>query len=669
MAMRTLVCILLVLTVPVQAANPIAKVLEMISDLQTKIIGEGAEAQKVYEEFSEWCEDRSKELHFEIKTENAEIADLNAAIAKETANSAALNAKIEDLAASASSNEADLKAATGIRNKEHADFSSEDKELSTVIDMLTRAHGILQKEMQGGASMLQLQNAGSLTEVLSVMVKASVFSSADAARLTALVQTGDEADEAGAPAAAVYESHSGGLLDTLAGLKEKAEAQLDEARAKETAAKNNFEMLKQSLLDEIKFANKDMATAKKGLDESAENKAKAEGDLASTTKDLNSDTQTLADLHRDCMTKAQDFEAETNSRNDELAAIAKAKEIINEATSFSQVSFLQTSRSQLTTGQGLSQYEAVRFFRDLARKQNSPALTQLANRIYASMHGTGDVFGKIKGLISDMISKLEDEASADADKKAYCDKEISESNVKHEDKTAEISKLSAKIDQMTSKSAKLKEEVATLQKELAQVAASQTEMDEVRAEENSVYSEYKAENDKALKGIQLALKVLRDYYAKTDKAHSAAGGSSSGIIGLLEVCESDVARGLAESNAAEEDSKLVYDTETKDNELTTTTKTQDAKYKGKEAKDLDKAVAEATSDRSGVQDELDAVNKYLDELHGQCDEKVESYAERTERRKAEIAGLKEGLAILENEAALIQTTSHRRLRSVREHAS
>merc|ERR1719473_1248272 len=218
------------------------------------------------------------------------------------------------------------------------------------------------------------------------MVQASVFSSADASRLTALAQTSEEDQDTGAPTAAVYESHSGGILDTLAGLLEKAEAQLDEARAKETAAKNNFEMLAQSLSDEIKFANKDMAAAKKSLDESAETKAKAEGDLAATTKDLNSDTKTLADLHHDCMTKAQDFEAETNSRNDELAAIAKAKEIIIEATSLAQTSFLQVSRSQLTTRQGLSQYEAVRFFRDLARKQNSPALAQLANRMYASMH-------------------------------------------------------------------------------------------------------------------------------------------------------------------------------------------------------------------------------------------------------------------------------------------
>jgi predicted RNase H-like nuclease (RuvC/YqgF family) len=319
--------------------------------------------------------------------------------------------------------------------------------------------------------------------------------------------------------------------------------------------------------------------------------------------------------------------------------------------------------SRITSRQGLKQFEAVRFVRDLARKQGSPALAQLASHMEAAAHSSGDVFAKIKGLIADMIQKLEEEASADAEKKAYCDKELSESNAKNADKTAEIEKLSASIDDMTARSAKLVEESAALQNELAQIAASQKEMDKLREEENAVYVEEKATLEKGLNGIKLALKVLRDYYAKADKAHGAAGGASSGIIGLLEVCESDFSKNLAEVNSTEQVAQAAYDQETKDNELETTTKTQDVKYKTKESADLNKAVGEATNDRSSVQEELDAVNGYLKKLHDQCDEKVESYAEKKRRREAEIAGLKEALTILEDETALLQTKSRRHLRA------
>merc|ERR1719329_1216295 len=77
-------------------ADPIAKVISMISDLQSKVIGEGADAQKVYDEFSEFCEDRSKELGFEIQTGKQDKKDLEATIANEAATAESLNAKIEE---------------------------------------------------------------------------------------------------------------------------------------------------------------------------------------------------------------------------------------------------------------------------------------------------------------------------------------------------------------------------------------------------------------------------------------------------------------------------------------------------------------------------------------------------------------------------------------------
>merc|ERR1719436_152730 len=95
-----------------------------------------------------------------------------------------------------------------------------------------------------------------------------------------------------------------------------------------------------------------------------------------------------------------------------------------------------------------------------------------------------DPFAKVKALIADMIEKLESEAEADATHKAYCDKELAESNEKKADKNAEIAKLSTKIDQMTARSAQLKGEVAALQRALAELAASQAEMDKMRKDEN-----------------------------------------------------------------------------------------------------------------------------------------------------------------------------------------
>merc|ERR1719409_969864 len=155
--------------------------------------------------------------------------------------------------------------------------------------MLERATSILSREKaKSGASMLQLKSATSITQALSVMVEASVLSSADASRLTALVQTSNEDEDSsmGSPAAAVYEGHSDGIVGVLEGLTEKAEGQLDKARKTESTSLQNYQMLKQSLTDSVANANKDMDKAKKNLAASQESKATAEGDLDVTSKDL-----------------------------------------------------------------------------------------------------------------------------------------------------------------------------------------------------------------------------------------------------------------------------------------------------------------------------------------------------------------------------------------------
>merc|ERR1719214_307709 len=222
---------------------------------------------------------------------------------------------------------------------------------------------------------------------------------------------------------------------------------------------------------------------------------------------------------------------------------------------------------------------------------------------------------------------------------------------------------------MSSKSAKLKEEVATLQSELSALAKAQAEMDKLRAEQKAAFDTNSAEMEKGIKGVKLALKVLNEYYAKADKAHSSADGASSGIIGLLEVCESDFSKNLAEMNAAEESAQQAYDAQTKENEITKATKDADVKYKTKEAASLDKSVAELSSDKEGVTTELDAVLEYLKKIEEECVAKPETYEERKERRENEIAGLKEGLQILEEETAesLVQLTSKRVLRGAKKH--
>jgi len=536
-------------------------------------------------------------------------------------------------------------------------------------------------------------SVASFTQALSAMVDASSLSTADASQLTALLQNSDSSESdndlddtgsmLGAPSAAAYESHSAGLVDTLEGLLDKAESQLSDLRKEEATSKHSYEMMKQSLDDRIANCNKELDDAKSDKSESAESKATNEKALEKTEASLASDTQMLSELHHNCMTRATEFEEETSSRADELKALAEAKKIISESTGGAEslsyggaASFVQVSQAKARYPAVLTAVHAVK---KLARKRNSAVLSQLASKMEHALRGSRlssqGVFDKVKSMIEAMVEKLEGEADAEAEQKAFCDKEMSETSAKQEDKTADVEKMTAKIDKMTSQNTQLKKEIATVQKELYQLAKTTGEMDKVRKEEHDLFVQTQADLEQGVKGVQTALKVLRDYYSLPEKDHQAGDGAGSSIIGILEVCESDFSKGLSVAVADEDTAQSTYEDQTKENQITKASKEQDATYKTKESKSLEKSVTEYTSDRSTTQDELDAVNEYMDKLKDQCVAKAEPYEERKQRREQEMAGLREAMDVLSAEtaeaegASLIQAGSTRHfLSGVRRHS-
>merc|ERR1719409_1883692 len=177
----------------------------------------------------------------------------------------------------------------------------------------------------------------------------------------------------------------------------------------------------------------------------------------------------------------------------------------------------------MSTRADLANSEVVTLVKKLARDHHSSALAQLASRIavvvrYGASAG-GDPFGKVKGLISEMIVKLEKEAESEATEKAYCDE---------------------------------------------QTAKTQAEMDKLRAEENANFKVAKAELQQGLGGVQKALGVLREYYGSAaflqeseqqpaaPQQHAKSSGAGGSIINILEVCESDFATNLAKEESEEQ---------------------------------------------------------------------------------------------------------------------
>ena len=122
-------------------------------------------------------------------------------------------------------------------------------------------------------------------------------------------------------------------------------------------------------------------------------------DLKMTEKTIAEDSAAFEDTTQDCLAiqaKAADFEAYNKSLSEELEALAKAKDVISEKTDDSEY---RDNRSVLSSRGAL------------------------AGELIKSEHSIE--FAKVKGLIRDMIARLEEKASEDATHKGFEAKHIS----------------------------------------------------------------------------------------------------------------------------------------------------------------------------------------------------------------------------------------------------
>jgi hypothetical protein len=253
-----------------------------------------------------------------------------------------------------------------------------------------------------------------------------------------------------------------------------------------------------------------------------------------------------------------------------------------------------------------------------------------------------------------MIDRLMKEAAEEADQKMFCDTEISKSRAKQKDLAAKVDMHSVRIEKGEAGKAKLAEQIKTLNMEIAEIDAGMKEATDLRTKEKTEFEASSAEYKQSADAVANAIQVLQSYYSQgsfvqAGQAPELGGAKSdigSTIISMLEVAESEFTELLSESTAAENAAAEAFEKLSRKSKLSKTAKIEEVKGKESETKTLEMNLLNYKEDKETTGKELDAVLEYLDKLKPQCETKVMSYAERKARREADIAGLKEALAIL-----------------------
>jgi len=161
----------------------------------------------------------------------------------------------------------------------------------------------------------------------------------------------------------------------------------------------------------------------------------------------------------------------------------------------------------------------------------------------------------------------------------------------------------------------------------------------------------------------MAMQVLRKFYDKAatatafvqpkpatfDESYKGMSSQGGGVLGMMEVIQSDFARLKAETTSAENNALREYDNFMNTAKADKAAKEKEARHKGFELTRAKRSSHQAKDDLKATEEELDSALEYFEKLKPTCIGETPKYEERVARRKEEIQALQESLLILSGE--------------------
>jgi prefoldin subunit 5 len=657
-----------------EGVTPMEKVIQLLDGMLGQGKSEKHEEQVQFAAYKQFCDDTAVQKHRAIKEAGDAIEVLQADISKHMADSARLGKEIAEHDADISTWNGDNEAATNVRTIESTDFDNLHKDYSESIDALERAVAVLKKQSYDREQATSFAQVSALTglKLLSKEAKSAITAFLEQEPAEAETNGAAEGLEVRAPDAYGYEFRSHGVIEMLQKLHDKFIGERTDIEKKESNSKHAFDMLSQDLTAQIGQATKDRESKSGTKAKKLQMQADAEGDLTDTAATKAADEKYLQDLTATCEMKASDFESRQQLRTEEIEAIEQAIDILSGDEASGNAAKHLPTMLQAEVGSALAQLRAetgadaksraATFLRRQASRLNSRVLSTIATRASA------DPFAKVKKMIKDLLVRLMEEANEEAEHKGWCDTELSANEQTRMEKTEAVETLHAEIDLLEASISKLTEDIAELTKALAQLDSAVAKATTIRQEEKSTNAATIKDAQEAQTAVARALTVLQEFYAKAGEAtallqqqeqpvapaifdapYKGLQAENGGVVGMLEVIQSDFARLEAATKAAEATAQEEYDQFMTDSKVDKAAKSQDIEHKTAKVQDETQALTARKSDLEGTQKELDAALAYFDKLKPSCIEAGVSYEDRVTRRKEEIESLQEALIILNGE--------------------
>lgn len=276
-------------------------------------------------------------------------------------------------------------------------------------------------------------------------------------------------------------------------------------------------------------------------------------------------------------------------------------------------------------------------------------------------------------MISGLITKLQKQMAEDQDNKAECDKNIGAANLARDDASTAITELNSELASTEARLDGLVEDMQELDAALTALDTKKNELIKIRAEEASEAAETIAESRTALEGVKEAKDVIIDFYSKAseakapkpeasntskksdsllqsakpeDEAYTGKQGASKGIIGTLEVIQSDFERTISETEASERTAEKEHKTLLTDMGLSKAKKSKAKDFKNRFKEQADAEIAKGQESLSMETGKLKSALMQLKSLEASCGVGV-TYEARKAARAEEMKALEEAISAID----------------------
>mmetsp|Transcript_92493 Transcript_92493/g.299284 ORF Transcript_92493/g.299284 Transcript_92493/m.299284 type:complete len:706 (+) Transcript_92493:84-2201(+) len=663
-------------TSSLSTANPIRKVVNLLTEMQKKVKAEGEREEKLYEKFMCYCSNGEKELSKEIEDANTKVPSLESDIKKSVEQKKQTEEALKKAQTDRSEAKATMEKATAIREKEAAAYAKEKDEATKNIEAMGKAITALENGM--GGAFLQTQAATVIKKLATE--KQDTMEDEDHQDLMSFLE-GEQGSD--------YAPQSGQITGILKQMNDEMTKNLNDATKTENDAIATYDELMIAKKKEITVLTAGIETKMEKVGELGVKLVQMKGDLSDTAEALEADKEFLANLAKNCEKKQKEWEIRQKTRAEELLALADTIKLLNDDDALDL--FKKTLPSAASSLLQVSVTTAALKKRALnvIRHANTGHRSVRLDLIALALRGKKVGFEKVIKMIDEMVATLKKEQADDDHKKEYCVEQFDLADDKKKSLERAISDTETAIDDAKEGISTSKEEIAALEAGIKELDKSVAEATEQRKKENEEYKELMSSNTAAKELLGFAKNRLNKFYnpklykpppkaelsahdriaanmgvaavfvqisahhqsampppPETWDAYAKKSEESTGVMAMMDLLVKDLDKEMVEAEAEEKDAQADYEVAMKDSAEKRTADSKSLTAKGAFKADLEGALEGHKESKADASKELMATMKYIASLHAECDWLLKYFDVRKEARAGEIDSLQKAKAVL-----------------------